>query len=1008
MPDPVDYLGAPKIITGTDYMHALAALGYNVENMSSPLPTMTKIAEAGTNFLDSIYNQNMKAQQSQADLKYKLAQTQELDSVTDYNNRSLDLRLADLKTQSDWRKQQMDFAEQAQPFKQRELERQDQEGKLRQELFEKQTNDLLQGQAALPGALQTLPDPEKDPNFKTNFDNWQSTNAGLLARQDSIGDQARRMRDTVKTRYEGTSRFHQNLADIAEFEGYQGKGTINRNYDPDKMVFGNPDQAQAELVRARALDAQSELQEILFDPRVPQAYRDKLNDVYTYVHNFVTSDTGAQDIQKGKASDYFNPDGKLNSTARAMIDGVKALRETKPLEATARLPILGLTGKVGKGEAPYEDVKGTQEQVQQREIEQRAQQVAEQQRAAEMQDVPDTPENLVDKAAHQRGEISLEELHRRVNERMKTKPSTLPGNRRIPGMQGGGLVSGAPGPDQVPAMLTSGEYVIPKDAVQDIGLPTLEALAGRTTGVQQDATLALNTGYTGTGGTQQDVQFQQPQQPSAFQQLFGQSTSQYGTTDAPAAGQLPYIPVRNQIPVIRPQPTQPTQPTQPAQSAQERTQTPTSTTQPAPPTTPRAELATQHPALTEAGNVAEMPLDRPAQAGAFTLGRGDNKIQGVILHSSDGRMAGDLVTLTGGDPSHRVSANYYVARDGTVHHMVADANTAYHAGQTTNNAVYGNAATLGIEQEHFDPGGKGGKNGEDWPDAQVRATASLTARLLLAHGLSLDSVLGHSDIAPERKQDPYNYPWATFNAYLRNAYVALGGTTGTRLAAAHMQGGGFVGAPGTDTTIRTTPVVSSIPSIFPLLTQATPASPVIPSQTPAPLATAAQTPAVTTGAATLPISSTGGTTMMPQYTTGDFALNAHYLGDGRLSGMTTNFGHDVNGKPDTYMLSKLGGGSRLGAFGTDVVNPTTSGVSIPVQTVRAFIGNEKDPQVRQRIKSGQVQVEVTAPNGRTGRFNIVDLGPGKGENASLDMTGTAMRQLGMTDNFGAVYRIVSY
>jgi hypothetical protein len=132
------------------------------------------------------------------------------------------------------------------------------------------------------------------------------------------------------------------------------------------------------------------------------------------------------------------------------------------------------------------------------------------------------------------------------------------------------------------------------------------------------------------------------------------------------------------------------------------------------------------------------------------------------------------------------------------------------------------------------------------------------------------------------------------------------------------------------------------------------------------------------------------------------------LGDGRLSGLATNFGHDVNGRPDTYMLSKLGGGSRIGAFGADVVNPTTAGVSLPVQTVRAFIGNEKDPDVRRQIQSGQVQVEVTAPNGRTGRFPIVDLGPGKGENASLDMTGTAMRQLGMKDNFGAVYRIISY
>jgi hypothetical protein len=323
-------------------------------------------------------------------------------------------------------------------------------------------------------------------------------------------------------------------------------------------------------------------------------------------------------------------------------------------------------------------------------------------------------------------------IHNWLRQRDVGRRSRSPGTIAL---QDGGLVSGAPGPDQVPAMLTSGEYVVPKDAVQDIGLPTLEALAGRTAGTPQ---LSLSS------GTQQDVQFQQPQQTSAFQQLFGEVPYQ-SSVDAPPPGQLPNVPVRNEIPVIRPQ------------------QTPA----------PRAE---------------------PVQA-----------------------------------------------------------------------------------------------------------------------------------------------------------------------------------------------------------------------QTPAPRAQPAQMPPVTTGPTTADTSlaSTGGTTLMPKYTTGDALLNAHYLGDGRLSGLATNFGHDVNGKPDTYMLSKLGGGSRLGAFGTDVVNPKTVGASVPVQTFRAFVGNPNDPQVRARVQSGRVGVEVWAPNGRSARFPFVDLGPGKGENASLDLTGSAMRQLGMSDNFGAVYRIYS-
>src|ERR1700756_3983540 len=93
MPDVVDYLGAPKVVTGADYMHALAALGYNVENMSSPIPTMTKIASAQTSFLDNLYNQNLERQAKQATLQETLARANNIDSVTDYNNKSLDLRL---------------------------------------------------------------------------------------------------------------------------------------------------------------------------------------------------------------------------------------------------------------------------------------------------------------------------------------------------------------------------------------------------------------------------------------------------------------------------------------------------------------------------------------------------------------------------------------------------------------------------------------------------------------------------------------------------------------------------------------------------------------------------------------------------------------------------------------------------------------------------------------------------------------------------------------------------
>jgi hypothetical protein len=92
---------------------------------------------------------------------------------------------------------------------------------------------------------------------------------------------------------------------------------------------------------------------------------------------------------------------------------------------------------------------------------------------------------------------------------------------------------------------------------------------------------------------------------------------------------------------------------------------------------------------------------------------------------------------------------------------VADHDIANHAGvQNIDPAHYGNAVTIGIEQEHID-----GK--DDWPDSQVKRTAAIVAHILQTHpNLTLSNVLGHSDVAPEHKVDPVNYPWAKFRQYV--------------------------------------------------------------------------------------------------------------------------------------------------------------------------------------------------------------------------------------------------
>lgn len=143
---------------------------------------------------------------------------------------------------------------------------------------------------------------------------------------------------------------------------------------------------------------------------------------------------------------------------------------------------------------------------------------------------------------------------------------------------------------------------------------------------------------------------------------------------------------------------------------------------------------------------------------SFTPGR-TRPIKSIVLHSTDGREPGDVATLTG----PKVSVHWYVTRAGKVYHFVQDADTAYHAGKVTDGTRYSNAATLGIEQEHFD-------GQEDWPSAQVQMVANLVVFLRQKHGAGL-VVVSHAQIAspPGRKVDPVDYPWNDLHNYAEAA-----------------------------------------------------------------------------------------------------------------------------------------------------------------------------------------------------------------------------------------------
>jgi N-acetylmuramoyl-L-alanine amidase len=103
------------------------------------------------------------------------------------------------------------------------------------------------------------------------------------------------------------------------------------------------------------------------------------------------------------------------------------------------------------------------------------------------------------------------------------------------------------------------------------------------------------------------------------------------------------------------------------------------------------------------------------------------------------------------DPAARVSAHYLVEEDGAMWRLVPEARRAFHAGISYwQGEVDLNRVSIGIEI--VNPGHEWGYR--PFPEAQMAAVEALCGDILGRHPIPPDRVVGHSDIAPDRKSDP--------------------------------------------------------------------------------------------------------------------------------------------------------------------------------------------------------------------------------------------------------------
>lgn len=132
------------------------------------------------------------------------------------------------------------------------------------------------------------------------------------------------------------------------------------------------------------------------------------------------------------------------------------------------------------------------------------------------------------------------------------------------------------------------------------------------------------------------------------------------------------------------------------------------------------------------------------------------RIDSIILHYTGmPDTASALARLC--DPAAKVSAHYLIDEDGETRQLVNDAQRAWHAGQSFwRGQTRLNDTLLGIEL--VNPGHEFGYR--PFPPSQIAACVRLCRDLVAKHGIAPESILAHSDIAPDRKQDPGElFPW---------------------------------------------------------------------------------------------------------------------------------------------------------------------------------------------------------------------------------------------------------
>lgn len=155
--------------------------------------------------------------------------------------------------------------------------------------------------------------------------------------------------------------------------------------------------------------------------------------------------------------------------------------------------------------------------------------------------------------------------------------------------------------------------------------------------------------------------------------------------------------------------------------------------------------------------ISSLPMEKRLVSWGFQKSSG-RSIDSIILHSTYNALGGDKYGI--GEildiyKSYGVSPHYIIDRKGMIYHLVQEKDIAYHAGVATlpNGKVNVNESSIGIELV--------GDTKSGFSREQYDSVNALIQDIKDRYAIQY--VLGHNEIAPERKTDPWKIEWKKIN-----------------------------------------------------------------------------------------------------------------------------------------------------------------------------------------------------------------------------------------------------